>query len=133
QVFIYSSGGAGVVEDMPFVLANAAATASGALWPLFSPLIGGLGAFVAGSNTVSNMMFAQFQFLTGLQIGVDPLWTVAEQAVGGAAGNTICVHNVVAACAVAGLFGREGEILRITLFLFLYYVIMAGILGMLLG
>jgi len=130
QIFINSGGGAGVEQDMPTVLANAAAQASGAWWPLFSPVIGGLGAFVAGSNTVSNMMFAQFQFQTGVQIGVNPLWIVAEQAVGGAAGNTICVHNVVAACAVGGLFGREGGILRVTSFLFLYYVTAAGLIGL---
>ena len=48
----------------------------------------GLGAFVAGSNTVSNMMFSLFQFNVGTEIGVkDPTWIVALQAVGGAAGN----------------------------------------------
>ena len=48
-------------------------------------------------------MFSLFQFQVGQQIGVDPLWIVALQAVGGAAGNTICVHNVVAACARCNL------------------------------
>jgi len=28
--------------------------------------------------------------------------------VGGAAGNMICIHNVVAASAVVGLLGKEG-------------------------
>jgi len=44
--------------------------------------------------------------------GVDPTWIVALQAVGGAAGNTICVHNVVAASAVVGLTGVLGWMLR---------------------
>ena len=39
-------------------------------WPIFSTFIGGLGAFVAGSNTVSNMMFSLFQFGVGERIGV---------------------------------------------------------------
>ena len=55
---------------------------------------------------------------------------VALQAVGGAAGNVICVHNVVAACAVVGLVGREGDVIRITVFVFLYYILVAGVLGM---
>ena len=98
---------------------------------MLAPLVGGLGAFVAGSNTISNMMFSLFQFQVGENIHADPLWIVALQAVGGAAGNTICVHNVVAACAVVGLVGREGDIIRITSMVFLYYIVVAGIVGML--
>ncbi|WP_339742154.1 L-lactate permease [uncultured Rubinisphaera sp.] len=130
QIFINSSGGAAGLPSMPSLLADSVASISGTAWPLFSPLIGGLGAFVAGSNTISNMMFSQFQFHAGLQIGVDPTWVVALQAVGGAAGNVICVHNVVAACAVVGMNGKEGDILRKTLSLFVYYVFFAGILGL---
>jgi lactate permease len=88
-----------------------------------------LGAAVAGSNTVSNMMFSLFQFNVGERIGVDPTWIVALQAVGGAAGNMICVHNVVAASAVVGLLGREGLILRKTLIPFAYYAALTGGLG----
>ena len=129
QVFINSAGGAAGLDKMPIVLADGVATAAGAYWPLFSPAIGGFGAFVAGSNTISNMMFSLFQFRVGEQIGVDPAWVVALQAVGGAAGNVICVHNVVAASAVVGLVGKEGEIIRRTLPAFCYYALMAGALG----
>ncbi|MDH3281079.1 MAG: L-lactate permease, partial [Gammaproteobacteria bacterium] len=98
-------------------------------WPLFSTFIGGLGAFVAGSNTVSNMMFSSFQFGVGQRIGVDPTWVVALQAVGGAAGNMICVHNVVAASAVVGMLGREGLVIRRTFFPFVYYALFTGSIG----
>ena len=57
------------------------------------------------------------------------MWVVALQAVGGAAGNTICVHNVVAASAVAGLVGQEGAVIRKTLPVFFYYALIAGSLG----
>jgi lactate permease len=50
------------LESMPITLAHAAAGAAGGAWPLFAPWIGALGAFAAGSNTVSNLMFALFQF-----------------------------------------------------------------------
>jgi lactate permease len=133
QVFINSGGGAAGLGSMPNELASGVASIAGSAWPAFSPLIGGLGAFVAGSNTISNMMFSQFQFGVAEQIGANPLWVVALQAVGGAAGNVICVHNVVAACAVVGLIGREGEIIRVTFFVFLYYIILAGTLGMILA
>ena len=48
---------------------------------------------------------------------------------GSAAGNTICVHNVVAASAVAGLVGKEGAVIRKTLPVFLYYAFLTGSLG----
>ena len=132
QVFINSSGGGSGLESMPRTLAQGVASVAGGAWPAFSPLIGGVGAFVAGSNTISNMMFSLFQFSVAEQIGVNPVWVVALQAVGGAAGNVICVHNVVAACAVVGLVGREGDVIRITVLVFLYYITVAAILGMIL-
>ncbi|TGE37561.1 L-lactate permease [Desulfosporosinus fructosivorans] len=129
QVFMNTQGGAAGFGKMPIVLAEAAAGLAGSAWPFFAPLIGGLGAFVAGSNTVSNMMFSLFQFGVGERIGVDPTWIVALQAIGGAAGNIICVHNVVAAAAVVGLLGKEGYVIRKTLLPFVYYALLPGAIG----
>lgn len=129
QVFINSSGGAAGYEQMPLVLAEGVANLTGSAWPFFSTFIGGLGAFVAGSNTVSNMMFSLFQFGVGERIMADPIWIVALQAVGGASGNIICVHNVVAASAVAGLIGKEGAVIRKTLLPFFYYALFTGSIG----
>ena len=127
QVFINSDGGG--YDPMPIALAAGVESFVGAAWPIFATFIGGIGAAVAGSNTVSNMMFSQFQFEVGSRIGVDPIWIVALQAVGGAAGNTICVHNVVAASAVVGLIGKEGTVIRKTLIVFTYYALLSGALG----
>ncbi|MFT5105523.1 MAG: lactate permease, partial [Pseudoalteromonas tetraodonis] len=129
QVFINSGGGAAGLAKMPIELAQGIADLTGEAWPLVAPIVGGFGAFVAGSNTVSNMMFSLFQFGVGERIGADPSWVVALQAVGGAAGNIICVHNVVAASAVVGLVGKEGLVIRKTLPAFLYYALFAGLLG----
>ncbi len=129
QVFINSAGGEAGYAKMPEALAAGVAALTGGAWPIFAPVIGGLGAFVAGSNTVSNMMLSLFQFKTGQAIGVDPTWIVALQAVGGAAGNMICVHNIVAASAVAGLVGKEGLVIRKTALGFLYYALLPGSLG----
>jgi len=129
QVFLNTAGGAAGLEKMPDALAEGVAAAAGFAWPMFAPFIGGFGAFVAGSNTVSNMTFSLFQFSVGERIGVDPTWIVALQAVGGAAGNIICVHNVVAASAVVGMLGREGLVIRKTLPAFIYYAGLAGCLG----
>ncbi|UCD49445.1 MAG: L-lactate permease [Phycisphaerales bacterium] len=129
QVFIHSGGGLRDYSQMPITLAVGVEALAGSAWPIFSPFVGGIGAAVAGSNTVSNMMFSLFQFDVGSRIGVDPTWIVALQAVGGAAGNTICVHNVVAASAVVGMVGREGLVIRKTLFVFIYYALLPGAIG----
>lgn len=132
QVFL-NTGKGGTLESMPLVLAESVSSVAGQAWPLFAPLIGALGAFIAGSNTVSNMMFSLFQFSAAEQIGLTGLGTilvVTLQAVGGAAGNMICVHNVVAASAVVGLTDREGEIIRMTLIPMAYYTLQAGLIGM---
>lgn len=117
------------LESMPLTLAQAAADLAGQAWPFFAPWIGSLGAFVAGSNTVSNLMFALFQFATALKIGVDPTIVVAVQAVGGAAGNMITVHNVVAASATVGLLGQEGALIRRTFVPMAYYCLLVGALA----
>ncbi len=128
KVFINSDAPGGL-DKMPIVLASGAATLVGKFWPGFAAVIGAMGAFIAGSNTFSNMMFSLFQFATALKTGAIPGVIVALQAVGGAAGNMICVHNVVAASAVVGLLGREGSLIRKTLIPMIYYLIAAAIVG----
>ncbi len=62
-------------------------------------------------------------------LSILPIAVVALQAVGGAAGNMICVHNVVAASAVVGLLGREGLVIRQTFWAFVYYAGLSGAMG----
>ncbi|MFQ6038369.1 MAG: L-lactate permease, partial [Candidatus Aminicenantales bacterium] len=128
KVFI-NSGVSGGLEKMPVVLASGAAALLGEAWTGFAAVIGAMGAFIAGSNTFSNMMFSLFQFATALKIGAVPGVVVALQAVGGGAGKLICVHNVVAASAVVGLVGREGLLIRKTLIPMTYYLITAALVG----
>ena len=114
------------LASMPVTLAEGAAAVAGANWPLVAPWIGALGAFVAGSNTVSNLTFSLFQFATGNEIGVAPESVVAAQAVGGAGGNPVAIHNIVAASATVGLLGREGDLIRKTALITAYYCLVAG-------
>ena len=137
QVFLNTDAavlaGSQETYSMPEIMALSLARVTGDFWPLLSPLVGALGAFIAGSNTVSNMMFSLFQFATADSIGLDAggaAIVVALQAVGGAAGNMICVHNVVAACATVGLLDREGALIRKALLPMGYYVAAAGAVGM---
>jgi lactate permease len=129
QVFINSEVETNAFGTMPFQLALGAKSIFGSQWPLVSPIMGALGAFVAGSNTISNMMFSGFQYQTAALIGLTSTTTVALQAIGGAAGNMICVHNIVAASAAAGVVGKEGALIRRTLIPTAYYVLFAGALA----
>ena len=131
RVFIDSNVNQSGLESMPLVLAEWAASVAGGTWPFFAAMIGALGAFVAGSNTVSDLMFSLFQYGVADRIGVSHLVVLGMQALGGAAGNMITVHNVVAASATVGLVGREGLLIRRTIVPMTYYVVFAGILGML--
>ncbi|MBN2216685.1 MAG: L-lactate permease [Pirellulales bacterium] len=130
RIFINSGVNDAGLMSMPTVLAEAAAEGVGRAWPAVSAVIGAMGAFVAGSNTISNMTFSLFQFDVALRIGLSPLLIVALQAIGGAAGNMICVHNVVAASATVGLLGQEGALIRRTLIPTAYYLVAAGAIGM---
>ncbi|WP_078382116.1 L-lactate permease [Sutcliffiella halmapala] len=119
--------------NMPLVLASGIANIVGDFWPLFAPTVGALGAFIAGSNTFSNMMFSLFQFGTAESVGLNVNqagMVVALQAIGGAAGNMICVHNIVAASATVGLVGKEGTLIRKVFIPLSYYLLAGGILGM---
>jgi lactate permease len=132
RIFIHSGVNTAELPSMPQALAQAVAEIAGTVWPAFAAAIGALGAFIAGSATVSNMTFSLFQFELALRTGLDPRWIVGLQVVGAAAGNMVCVHNVVAASATVGLVGKEGLLIRRTLLPTIYYLVAAGILGLLL-
>ena len=53
----------------------------------------------------------------------------ALQVSGAAAGNMICVHNIVAASAVGGVAGKEGAFLRKTAIPAVVYGLLIGISG----
>lgn len=129
RIYINSGMNENELASMPLAMAEWVAGNVGQVWPLFSPSIGALGAFIAGSNTVSNLMFSLFQFGVAERLAISGALIVSLQAVGAAAGNMIAIHNVVAASATVGLLGQEGNILRKTIIPTVYYVLLAGILG----
>lgn len=128
RIMINSGVNAAAVPAMPQVMAHWVAGTVGQFYPFFAPSVGALGAFIAGSNTVSNLMMAQFQFDTAQLIGISSTLLVSVQAVGAAAGNMIAIHNIVAASATVGLFGQEGRIIRMTLLPTLYYLSAVGLI-----
>ncbi|EGA64008.1 L-lactate permease [Vibrio brasiliensis] len=130
RIFINSGINGADLASMPVTTANFAAGLVGDAFPALSATVGALGAFIAGSNTVSNMMFSQFQFEVAQTLTISSAVVVALQAVGAAAGNMIAIHNVVAASATVGLLGREGATLRKTIIPTIYYLVVTGIIGL---
>ena len=130
RVYINSGVNTAGLESMPLEMAGWVADTVGGVWPLFAGVTGALGAFIAGSNTVSNLMFAAFQHGVAARLAISSAMIVALQAVGAAAGNMVAIHNVVAASATVGLLGREGATLRKTILPTIYYLTVIGILGL---
>ncbi|NUW75430.1 L-lactate permease [Vibrio mediterranei] len=130
RIFINSGVNGADLASMPVTTANLASAMVGEAFPALSATIGALGAFIAGSNTVSNMMFSQFQFEVAQTLTISTTAVIALQAVGAAAGNMIAIHNVVAASATVGLLGREGLTLRRTVIPTFYYLVVTGLIGL---
>jgi len=116
--------------SMPLAMASFIAGIAGSVWPVFSPFVGVLGTFMAGSNAVSNMLFTLFQYAVAEESGFPPLLIVSMQNVGGAIGNMVGVHNIIAACATVGLTGLEGELLKKNIIPVIIMGLMVGIIGM---
>ncbi len=122
-----ATGGTGML----LMLSDFTAGLAGGVYPFFAAFVGALGAFLAGSNTVSDILFGTFQYNVASELGTSRTIMLGAQAVGGAIGNLIAVHNVVAALAVVGLVGEEGRVIRLELIPLLYYGVMTGLLAML--
>ena len=130
-IFRYSNVNASGLDSMLLLMAKGLAAIAGKAFIVVSPLIGVLGAFMSGSNTVSDTLFASLQFETATILVMPEVLIVALQNMGGAIGNMICINNVVAACATTGTNGNEGKIIRTNIWPCLIYcaivVIVIGI------
>ena len=133
RIYINSGMNLSGQPSMPIAMAEWVAFHVGNIWPLFAPSIGALGAFIAGSNTVSNLMFGLFQYGVANNLDIKTDLIVALQAVGAAAGNMIAIHNVVAASATVGLLGQEGNTLSKTIIPTIYYLVVVGFLGLIMA
>jgi lactate permease len=133
QVMLQSGAhpGAPEVGSMIVLLAQTTANLLGVAYPAVAALIGALGAAMAGSNTVSNITFGAFQFEAATQLGLPRTIIVGAQAVGGAIGNLVAIHNLVAALATVGLLGQEGRVMRLNMIPLLYYATGVGLLCLL--
>lgn len=116
-VYMYrwsSFNGAGL-DSMLLTMAKGVADLAGENYFYVAPFIGSVGAFMFGSNTVSNVMFAPLQFQTAQLLNIPPTVILALQNQGGAFGNMVCINNIVAVSATTGIItikGIEGKLLK---------------------
>lgn len=88
---------------------------TGNAFPFFAPVLGWLGVFLTGSDTSANALFGQLQNVTGQQVGVNPVLTIAANSSGGVVGKMISPQSIAVAAAATGLVGRESDLFRFTL------------------
>jgi lactate permease len=98
----------GMVQTLSLAMSDLA----GALFPLVSPFIGALGAFMTGSNTNANVLFGAFQRDVARALGYSVPVILAGHNAGAAVGSVFAPAKVIVGCSTVGLSGEEGEVLR---------------------
>lgn len=129
QIFTNSGLNSVKMDSMPVYIATVVSKYLSSVWIFIAPFLGELGAFVTGSATVSTLTFGQIQSDIANNAGISRQVVLAAQLIGAAAGNMICVHNIVSVSSVVGLTGQEGNILRKTALPALVYGLLVGIAG----
>jgi len=114
------------------IIGRTFATVTGRSWPFFAPILGALGAFFAGSATVSNLTFAGIQDSIARTLGFDRTSILALQSVGAAMGNMIAIGNIVAVTSILGLVNEDGFVLKRTVIPLIVYALVAGVAGLIL-
>ncbi len=121
---------AGSDDSAAAILGRGLAQGAGGGWQFYAVYLGALGSFFSGSNTLSNLTFGAIQEATATQLGLSKTTILALQSVGGAMGNMLCIHNIVAVCSILGLHNAEGAILRKTFLPTLLYGAIAAAISL---
>ena len=85
----------------------------------------------AGSATISNLTFGGIQASIATALDLDVSTILALQSVGAAAGNMVCINNIVAVCSILGIANHEGAILKRTVVPMVVYGLVAVVISLL--
>ena len=80
-------------------------------YPLVAPFIGGLGAFITGSNNNANVLFAVLQMRTAELLGLSVPLILGAQTAGGSLGSIMAPAKVLVGCSTVGLSDQEGRVM----------------------
>jgi L-lactate transport len=102
-------------------------SASGRVFPFFSPIMGWLGVFLTGSDTSSNALFGNLQVVTATRLGFDPVLIAAANSVGGVMGKMISLQTIAVAAAATGMsVADQSKLFRFT---FRHSIFLASLVG----
>jgi lactate permease len=102
-------------------------SATGAMFPFFSALLGWVGVFLTGSDTSANALFGSLQVVTANRLGFDPVLMAAANSSGGVMGKMISLQTIAIAAAATGLSQPdEAKLFRFTL---KHSILLASIVG----
>ncbi len=97
---------------MTEALARGLAQQVGKAYPLAAGWIGAMGAFMTGSNTNSNVLFAALQMRTAELLGYSVPIILAAQTAGAGLASVIAPAKLIVGASTAGMEGKEGEVMR---------------------
>lgn len=104
-------------------------SATGALFPFFSALLGWLGVFLTGSDTSANALFGNLQVVTATKLNLNPVLMASANSAGGVMGKMISLQSIAVAAAATGMkTSDESRLFRFTL---KHSIFLATIIGLL--
>src|ERR1700722_4044310 len=106
-------------------------SATGAMFPFFSALLGWLGVFLTGSDTSSNALFGNLQVVTANHLGLNPALMAASNSSGGVMGKMISLQSICVAAAATGMAqSEEAKLFRFTLKHSIFLAVITGLVVM---
>ncbi len=124
QLMLTADGDASTMVE----LTAAVFVGAGDAYPLVSPLLGIVGAFISGSTTVSNLIFGSTQLAAAESLQLSSPVILALQLAGASLGNAVCLFNIIAAAAVAGVADYK-QILRLNLIPVIIASVIVSVVG----
>jgi lactate permease len=103
-------------------------SATGVLFPFFSPLMGWLGVFLTGSDTAANALFGNLQVVSATRLGFSPVLIAAANSAGGVMGKMISLQTIAVAAAATSMSDAEqARLFRFTLRHSIFLAMMVGL------
>jgi lactate permease len=103
-------------------------SASAAMFPFFSALLGWLGVFLTGSDTSANALFGNLQVVTANHLGLNPALMAAANSSGGVMGKMISLQSICVAVAATGMpQNEEAKLFRFTLKHSIFLAVVTGL------
>jgi lactate permease len=102
-------------------------SATGVMFPFFSPLMGWLGVFLTGSDTSANALFGNLQVVSATRLGFSPVLIAAANSAGGVMGKMISLQTIAVAAAATNMSNSEQS--RLFRFTLRHSIALASVVG----